>query len=105
MIAKIKFNGRTIEIPDVEKASGFKKFSGLMFKGKDTNALLFEMSNSSIHSFFCKNFLAIWLNNGKIVDYQIIDKSKASIKPEKEFTHLLEVPVNEKYAHIISIFS
>ena len=107
MKAKIKFKGKEIIIKDIEKASGFKKFSGLMFKSRDTNALLFEFAKPgkwAIHSFFCKKFLAIWLNQGKIVDYKIINKALASIKPKKEFEKLIEIPINEKYADVISRF-
>jgi len=106
MRAKLKLNGKEIEIPDIEKADGIKKYTGLMFKSTNTNALLFDFKNSkqAIHSLFCPDFLAIWLNEGKIVDYKLITTSKFTIKPEKEFTHLLEIPVNDKYAEVISNF-
>ena len=106
MIAKLKFKGKEIEIPDVVKAEGLKKFTGLMFK-KEGNALLFEFdeeSKKTIHSFFCPDFLAIWLNNGKIVEYKIITSGKLSIKPEKEFNKLLEIPLNSKYASVVKLF-
>jgi uncharacterized membrane protein (UPF0127 family) len=42
-----------------------KKFSGLMFR-KNSNPLLFPFKkekNLSIHSFFCKPFKAIWIDD------------------------------------------
>ena len=107
MKAKINFNGKLIEIPDIIEVKGIKKYTGLMFKGKNTNALLFdfkEPGKKAIHSLFCNDFLAVWLNEGKIVDYKLINSIKLLIKPENEFTHLLEIPVNEKYSSIISNF-
>ena len=106
MKAKLKFKGKAIEIPDVIKAEGFKKFTGLMFN-KESNALLFEFNegnNKAIHSLFCPDFLAIWLSNGKIVEYKIITSGKFSIKPEKEFNKLLEIPLNSKYASVVKLF-
>jgi len=106
MKAKLKFKGEEIEIPDVEKVSGFRKFTGLMFNKKG-NALLFDfesLDNPSIHSLFCPDFLAIWLNQGKIVDYKLVTSGKLKIKPEKEFTQLLEIPLNNKYSSVVKIF-
>lgn len=108
MKAKLNFNGKIIEIPDIIEVKGIKKYTGLMFKGKDTNALLFSFDNPgkhAIHSLFCKDFLAVWLNAGKIVDYQLVNSIQFSIKPSQDFTHLLEIPVNEKYASVISNFT
>ncbi|MCX6748637.1 MAG: hypothetical protein NT076_03450 [Candidatus Pacearchaeota archaeon] len=85
-------------------AEGMKKFTGLMFKKPDTNALLFE-ELGSIHSFFCPDFLAIWLDDeNKIVDYKLITSGKPNIKPDKPFAKLLEVPLNEKYSEVTKFF-
>lgn len=108
MQAKIRFNGQELIIPNIIKAEGLKKFSGLMFKGKNSNAMLFSFSQPgkhAIHSLFCKDFLAIWLNQGRIVDYQLVNRVKLSIKPKQDFTHLIEIPLNEKYSGIISFFT
>ena len=107
MKAKLKYKGEEIEIPDVEKVSEFGKFKGLMFKSNETNALLFDfgrLTNQAIHSFFCPDFLAIWLNQGKIIDYKLITSGKMKIKPEQDFTHLLEIPLNNKYSPIVKFF-
>ena len=107
MNARLNFKGKIVEIKDIIKAEGIKKFTGLMFsKGK--HALLFDFSNPSkraIHSLFCPNFLAIWLNDGKIVDYKLVNRREMLIKPRTEFNKLLEIPANEKYMDIVGIFS
>lgn len=106
MRAKLKFKGRRIEIKDMKKISGIEKYLGLMFKPKETQALLFEFSRGqkAIHSFFCKPFLAIWLLEGKIVDSRLISPFQLSIKPKKEFDKLIEIPFNNKYSHVIRLF-
>jgi hypothetical protein len=107
MKAKLKFQGEEIEIPDVERVNGLGKFKGLMFKSSNTNALLFDfpsLNNPSIHSLFCPDFLAIWLNQGKIVDYKLVTSGKMKVKPEKDFTQLLEIPLNNKYSSVVKFF-
>ncbi len=107
MKAKLNLKGKKIEIPDVKKVSGMKKFTGLMFKKPETNALLFsfnKQTKQAIHSLFCPDFLAIWLNNNKIIEYKFITSQKLIIKPEKKFSHLLEIPLNKKYLEITKAF-
>jgi len=106
MRAKLKFKGKEIVIEDIERVKGMKKFSGLMFN-KSGNALLFEfekLTNEPITSIFCPDFLAIWLNQGKIVDYRLIVSNRFSIKPKAEFTSLLEIPLNNKYNNVVKFF-
>lgn len=101
--AKLKFKGKIIEI-ELEKVQGFGKFTGLI--KRRNSALLFEnLSNKPIHSLFCPKFLAIWLNDNKIIDYKFIESWKLSIKPEKSFNKLIEIPMNEKYDEIIKLFT
>jgi len=105
--ARLKFRDKVIEIINIEKCPGIKKITGLMFHSKDTKPRLFEFSRPTrtpIHSFFCPKFLAIWMNDNNIVEYKMIDKWKISIKPEKEFNKLLEIPVNKTYGKIIELF-
>lgn len=107
MRAKLKINGKEIVIEDVKKVSWLGKYSGLMFR-KNSSALLFEFSNpcrKGIHSFFCNPFIAVWLDNGKIIEYKIISEWKARIIPEKDFDMLIEIPLNEKYGHLAEYFS
>ena len=105
MKAKLRFKGREILIEDIIKASGLKKFTGLMFKGKNAQALLFEFNGGrAIHSYFCQPFLAVWLSQGKIIDYKLVQPNAFSIKPDKEFDKLIEIPFNSKYANVINFF-
>lgn len=102
MKVKIEHKGKEISI-DVKKCVGIKKFTGLMTNRK--NALLFEIKNEGIHSLFCPRFLAIWVNDsGKIVEYRFVEPWKFYIKPEKEFSKLIEIPLNGKYSEIIEFF-
>lgn len=104
MIARLRFNGKVLEIPDIIKAEGMKKFTGLMFKKPETNAMLFD-NPGAIHSLFCPDFLAIWLDDdNKITDYQLVTSGKFKINPEKESSRLLEVPLNSKYSYVARFF-
>jgi len=105
MRAKIKINGKEIVIENIKKVSAVGKFTGLMFR-KNSQALLFKFSEGrkAIHSLFCHPFVAVWILEGKVVEYKIIDSWKFSIKPEKDFDTLLEVPLNDKYKHLLDFF-
>ncbi len=106
MKAKIRINGHEILIEDIERVSWIGKYSGLMFK-KNSPALLFNFSKpcrKTIHSFFCRPFIAVWLLEGKVQEYRIINKWKFYIAPEKEFDKLLEIPLNEKYVYLKELF-
>jgi len=106
MKAKLKFKGKELEF-SVKKVKGIKKFIGLMFNKKG-KALLFEFSRptqQAIHSFFCPDFLAIWLDEkNKIIDYKVIFSNKFLIKPREKFTKLVEIPINKKYSELIKLF-
>lgn len=107
MKAKLNFKGEKIEIPDIENCPGIKKYIGLIFNRKG-NALLFdfkEETEKAIHSFFCPDFLAVWLNKeNKIVEYKLVTPNRLLIKPKSKFTKLIEIPVNKKYHNIIKLF-
>ena len=109
MKARIKFNGKEIEIDDIVKCYSFKKFKGLMFTSKEkANALLFDFNGpckQAIHSLFVSYpFLAIWLNEGKISEFKLVSPNTAVVKPENEFTQLIEIPMNEKYKEVVNLF-
>jgi uncharacterized membrane protein (UPF0127 family) len=93
---KIKINGEIIEAEECRTI--WQKTKGLMFR-KNSKPLVFKFNKStrqSIHSFFCKPFLAIWLNNGKVVDKKIVKPFRAFIKPKKRFDMLVEVLLENK---------
>ncbi len=103
MKAKLNFKGNKIEF-EVEKAKGIKKFTGLMFKNSETKALLFE-NIKAIHSFFCPNFLAIWLDNkNKVIEFKIVKPWNPLILPKKAFNRLIEMPLNKRYSKVIKSF-
>lgn len=107
MKAKLNYKGKEIEIPDIIKVNSFEKFTGLMFKNKETNALLFEFdkpTNQAIHSLFCPDFLAIWLNENRIIDYKVVTSAKLKIKPQENFNKLLEIPLNNRYFPVVEFF-
>ncbi len=104
--ANLKVGKHIISVKGIRKCSGFSKIKGLMLSGKESsNALLFEFpydTKRTIHSLFCPPFLAIWLNeNNKIIDYKIVSPNRFSIKPEKPFRKLLEIPLNREYSGIV----
>ena len=106
MIAKLTYKNKIIEIPNIEKVSGFKKFTGLMFKPQNNNPLLFEFPESTkqaIHSLFCPYFLAIWLDKeNKVIDYKIISPNQFIIKPKQEFAKLIEIPINKQNSEVVN---
>ena len=102
---KISRKKKRIEIP-VKKISQFGKFSGLMFKTKNTKNLLFEFKKETklpIHSFFVFfPFLAVWLDKkNKILDFKKINPFNPRIRPKKSFSRLIELPFNDKNKKII----
>src|SRR3989344_2981150 len=97
---KIFYKNKKIEIP-AKKVSPFGKISGLMFKSRNTENLLFEFkknTNLRIHSFFVFfPFLAVWLNKkNKVIEIKIVRPFSFSIKPKKLFSKLVELPFNNK---------
>ena len=103
MKARIKIDGKLVEIEDIKKVSGIGNITGLMFR-KNSPALLFEIKNRAIHSFFCPRFIAVWIFEGKVVEYKIVEPWKLSILPEKDFDKLIEIPINSKYQHLLEFF-
>ena len=75
----------------------FSKVRGLMFRSrKFKTPLLFifeKKGKYSIHSFFCRRFLAIWYSDGKIVEKRVVEPWKISVCPARKFDRLLEVPL------------
>jgi len=76
----------------------FSQARGLMFRPRTFRTpLLFIFKKSSkqaIHSCFVDgDFLAIWMNNGKIVDKKIVKPWKFAVTPKEKFNLLLEIPL------------
>lgn len=91
------YKGKKISIEVEECKSVFQKARGLMFR-KKSKPLLFVFKKpvkTSIHSFFCKPFVAIWFDGNRIIDVEIVKNWKFSIKPRKKFDRLLEIPSSD----------
>lgn len=108
MKAKLNYKGKIIEIEDIKQVKGIGRFLGLMFRSSDTSSLLFEFkkdTKNAIHSLFCHDFLAIWLDeNNKIIDFKLVNKIQISIAPKAKFRKLLEIPVNSRNSRVIEFF-
>ncbi|MEK6898132.1 MAG: hypothetical protein AABX28_02115 [Nanoarchaeota archaeon] len=108
MEIEVSRKNKKIRIP-AKRVSLFGKFSGLMFRTKNTANLLFEFNKrtgTAIHSFFVFfPFLAVWLDDkNKILEFKIVKPFTAFIKPAKLFNKLLEMPFNEKNMEKINFF-
>jgi len=72
----------------------FKKFMGLMFR-KNSPPLLFVFDKNKallIHSFFCKPFRAIWLDD-KFHSTKIVDVKNWKFNISGRGKYLLEIPL------------
>src|SRR3989344_6413290 len=102
---KFSFNykKKNFKIEVVECKSLISKATGLMFRRK-SKPLLFiykKPTTESIHSFFCKPFIAVWFYKNKIIDVKIVDPWKINIKPKDKFDKLLEIPISDSNFHRI----
>src|SRR3989344_3077944 len=69
------YRGKNIILNIIECRNIFSQSRGLMFR-KKSKPLLFLFKKPvkiSIHSFFCRPFIAIWFNKNKIVDVKKIE--------------------------------
>lgn len=104
---KLTLNGKSCDVP-VKKVSGFGKYSGLMFKSRKTENLLFEfkgLDSGAIHSLFVFfPFLALWLDSDdKIIDYHLVKPFTLLVKSGKSPKKLVEVPFNEDNTRIFNL--
>jgi uncharacterized membrane protein (UPF0127 family) len=90
----------------LKKCNSFQKIIGLMFKTRNTDALLFEFSKPTkmaIHSFFVFfPFYAVWFDeNNKIIEIKKVKPFTLNVKPKKPYKKLIEIPINNKHEKII----
>ena len=107
MRLKLYIKGKEVVIEDLERCGLIKKVIGLMFSRRESaNALLFDFGEGrvGIHSFFVFfPFLAIWLDkNNLVIDYKMVYPFVSFITPNKEFSKLIEIPLNKKYEDIFA---
>jgi len=99
----LNYKKRKISL-EVEKCKW--KFLGLMFSRRENaKALLFYFKKPvriPIHSFFCPEFLAVWLDNkNEVLEVKKIKPWRFCVLPKKSFVKLIEIPVNKKYYNIL----
>ena len=99
----IKNGGKLLKIDSFLEGGFYLKLRGLMFRSrKKAPIILFNIEKSDLHSFFVFfRFLVIWLNNGKVVVYEIVKPFSFSIKTEKKFDSILEVPISDDNRYIM----
>ena len=107
-IITIKNKGKNVNVP-VKVTGFFSKGFGLMFRSRNTNNLLFEFNhntNAAITSAFVFfTFLAIWLNSkNEVIETKMVRPFIFTLKPEKPFRKLVEIPFNKKNLNLIHFF-
>ncbi len=98
MIMKIFHKNRGILVK-ARKVSSLGKITGLMFKTRNSENLLFEFKTSkkrAIHSFFVFfPFLAIWLDDkNNILEWRIVRPFEYKVLPSVNFRRFLEIPLS-----------
>ncbi|MBP7708517.1 DUF192 domain-containing protein [Candidatus Pacearchaeota archaeon] len=90
-------NGKKTKIPVEVCDTIWKKFRGLMFR-QTSPALLFLFKKNqtiAIHSFFCKPFRAIWLDDKKrVVKFLEIKNWRPNFSCYGKY--LLEIPLSSR---------
>ena len=110
MSEKFCFNYKRKKIClSIKRTNYFTKGIGLMFRTKNTSALIFKFKKPtriSIHSYFVFfPFIAIWLDkSNKILETKLVKPFTFIVKPKKRYVTLVEIPINNKNRHIIDIF-
>ena len=104
----INYKNKKIKI-SVKKVSSLGKITGLMFRKKITENLLFSFGKKTslkIHSFFVFfNFLAVWLDEkNRVIDFKIIKPFTLAVTSKKPFRRLIEIPINKKSKKILDFF-
>ena len=92
---------------NLKVCDSFEKFSGLMFTRREkARALLFDFkkpTKNAIHSWFVFfDFIAIWLDeNGKIIKFEVVKPFRFLVRPARNYSKLIEIPMNGKYSRIV----
>jgi len=87
---------------EVELATGLSKLKGIMFKPRQFRPLLFDFGKerrfgNSIHSLFCPEFEAVFLDKDKVViETHFVAPFKLIVFPSKPFRYLIEIPTHTK---------
>ena len=99
---KVFYKGKNFAV-NAKKLGFFGKLRGLMFRGRDADSLLFEFDKEkeiTIHSFFCKPFIAAWLDDKHRVNkVLLVNKWLPLISGKGKY--LIEIPLNRGNRKII----
>lgn len=81
-------------------AKGIRRYTGLMFRTRNTEALCFEFNKEvlvPIHSWFVFfPFIVIWKDSkDKVMEMRRVNPFQKNIYPRKPFRKLLEIPVKK----------
>lgn len=99
------YKKRKIVLEVKECSSLWSKFMGLMFRTKNTAPLIFifnKPTKTPIHSLFCQEFIAVWLDDkNRVVGVKKVKSWRWSVKPKKKFVNLVEIPINKRYRRMI----
>jgi len=105
---KILYKKRGVDV-SIKETGFFGKSFGLMFKGRDTENLLFVFGKSSravltsLFVFF--PFIAVWLNSKNIVvDWRFVRPFSMVISTTKKFEKIIEIPINYQNRKVIEFF-
>lgn len=102
---RISYKNKSADV-DAKKVSELGKLTGLMFRTRNTPILLFEFNQDtdiSIHSCFVFfPFLAVWTDSdGEIIEKKVVKPFSFSVRPEKKFRKLVEIPLNSQNKKIV----
>lgn len=110
MIINLFHKGKKISI-FLKKAGFFRRGFGLTFRSRNTDNLLFDFGKyvtwqGTLTSFFVFfPFLAIWLDSkNRVLDYKIVRPFVFSIKQNKKFCKIVEIPINKRNLSTIKRF-
>ena len=108
MDIKINYKGKSFEI-NVKKVGTIGKVTGLMFRLRETDNLLFDFRKNgrqAIHSYFVFfPFLAVWLDEkNNVLEYKMVKPFTFHVMPKHKFAKLIEIPVNNRNKNLISRF-
>jgi uncharacterized membrane protein (UPF0127 family) len=103
---EITLDGKKLSVEAVNTGF-FQRFTGLMFKSKEkSQILLFDNAdNYAIHSFFVFfDFLILWLDDkNKVVEWRIVKPFSVYEKSKKQFSRIIEIPINRRYYGIVNV--
>lgn len=104
----IHFKGKNQTIP-IKRVSLLGKFTGLMFRTRETQNLLFEFHREmriALHSWFVFfPFLVLWVNEkNEVLESRVIRPFSTVIDSSQPFRKIIEIPFSRRNKGIIRFF-